>query len=102
MLVSHQSHQVLRSKSPRPRGGQLRHDHGQQRVRGVDPNLHGALHQRLAGECLFITYQNAGVLPTWMVTFGWDLFVDVGDIHLGSLRIVCLLWMIWMIFWMFG
>ena len=38
-----------------PRGGQLGHDHCQQRVRGVDPNLHRALHQRLASERLLVT-----------------------------------------------
>ena len=45
----------LQGLHPGPRGGQLGHDHCQQRVRGVDPNLHRALHQRLASERLLVT-----------------------------------------------
>mmetsp|Transcript_104771 Transcript_104771/g.301505 ORF Transcript_104771/g.301505 Transcript_104771/m.301505 type:complete len:435 (-) Transcript_104771:52-1356(-) len=39
------------------RRGKLRDDHVQEGVRRVDPDLHGALHQRLAGQVLIIALQ---------------------------------------------
>ncbi len=43
---------------PSPGRGQLGHDHGQQGVGRVDPNLHGALHQRLSRQGLLVSLQD--------------------------------------------
>ena len=48
-------HSVLLSCSG---GRQLGHNHGQQGVGGVDPNLHGSLHQGLSSEGFLITLQD--------------------------------------------
>mmetsp|Transcript_57563 Transcript_57563/g.174050 ORF Transcript_57563/g.174050 Transcript_57563/m.174050 type:complete len:960 (+) Transcript_57563:128-3007(+) len=42
----------------RPGRGQLRHDHREQRVGRVDPDLHRALHQRLAREALVVALED--------------------------------------------
>ena len=41
-----------------PGGGQLGHDHAQQGVRGIDPDLHGSLHQGLASQRLLVALQH--------------------------------------------
>mmetsp|Transcript_42537 Transcript_42537/g.101379 ORF Transcript_42537/g.101379 Transcript_42537/m.101379 type:complete len:426 (+) Transcript_42537:1066-2343(+) len=41
-----------------PGGGQLGHDHAQQSVRGIDPDLHGSLHERLASQGFLVALQH--------------------------------------------
>mmetsp|Transcript_18719 Transcript_18719/g.21778 ORF Transcript_18719/g.21778 Transcript_18719/m.21778 type:complete len:214 (+) Transcript_18719:318-959(+) len=41
-----------------PGGRQLGHNHGQQGISCIDPNLHSSLHQRLSSESFLITLQD--------------------------------------------